>query len=140
MKSRIGKWIVGAMVVLLCAIAGAFTWVRIKLADDCFTSDFVNVLSTNTHEGKTYSVQLVTGGFEDKYRVVYLYEGADEVEDCAEKRRPSLASLAIDESGEYRAIKKVIVQSLHKLDVVMTAAEAAPNARITVDWSKTRWR
>lgn len=140
-KARVVRWILGALVTLACVVVGTALWIYFEQTGECSPDVHAVVIAAHVHEGKAYSVQMVTTEFLEKAPIVALYEGDEPANGCESRPRSSLATYTLDEDAGWFDVKTVVVRSLHRLDVTLAgeAEAAAAEHDIHVDWSSTRW-
>jgi hypothetical protein len=134
MKRRtIASLVVGGLLVIGVLVAGGAWFLR--PSSDCFVADRIEELSTHSFLGKTYSLKLVTSGFQDKTRAVHLYEEPVSFDACGRPSREPLTTEAVDQGDGHQILRRVQVRSLQAIDVVVDEGSASESRSVPVDWT-----
>ncbi len=87
------------LIMLLSIVAGLFLWFVWKVGSgfDCGYSNSYAVIDSIRAEGKEYHLVLSTSGFSDKVRILQLYQGGLNFDECHVPTNDPLYSEVIDE-------------------------------------------
>jgi hypothetical protein len=138
---RRSKVMFTGILLAVTGVGAALAWKSFAPAGECVPEVHAVVIEAHVHDGKPYSVQMVTTELMDKAPIIALYDGDEPADGCESRTRSALATYTLDEDAGWLHVKSIAVRSLHQLDV-MVVGKGEPvesDEQIPVDWANTRW-
>jgi hypothetical protein len=129
------------IIFALMGVGASLAWMSFAPGGECVPELHAVVIEAHVHDGKPYSVQMLTTEPLEKAPIIALYEGDAPANGCESRPRSALATYTLDENAGWLHVKSIAVRSLHQIDVTVVG-EGEPlesDEQIPVDWASTRW-